>query len=352
MFADKVIIQTLDKQGELHTSIIRDTGGDPLLIDFPEVGYERPLDEQAFTILSNRDRLEVSHYIRENLRNGSQYRAQPGGSTEFYQEWSNIPISEYGGVGMYCLLLPQNAAPQRFRLRTDFSSDTDSVATLVKDPAYRRFLLYLRLRPGYPRRDCSFQIDCSFVIDETRFRDSRFRASDVEFVCDSADVEEFTHFRGLIEAVKALSNPSSYDLLLKLAGADSQQPSDVPISPAFDRDSLPTDFRQLVGQIDTAALDPQVVTLAEELIATINSLPEYSEPGTISDGSQPDRTSKYTKAECLTRLSRVLAELAKGRSSIDHDFVRYSLSQIERELAGFEHVTSRTQVLNDLALTK
>ena len=54
MFADKLIIQSLEGNNELRTTIIRDQHGEPLLVDFPRFGLPRRRDEQAFAIFSDR----------------------------------------------------------------------------------------------------------------------------------------------------------------------------------------------------------------------------------------------------------------------------------------------------------
>ncbi len=94
MFADKLIIQVLEENGQLSTTIIRHKRGEPLLVDYPRFGKPRRNEqEQAFSIFSDQTNLEVTNYIQENLSESSDFVKYSDGSVGFHQEWINVPIN-------------------------------------------------------------------------------------------------------------------------------------------------------------------------------------------------------------------------------------------------------------------
>lgn len=350
MFADKLIIQSLEGNNELRTTIIRDQHGEPLLVDFPRFCLPQRRDEQAFAIFSDRQKLEVTHYIKEQLDMAPDYIISSDGSIEFRQVWENIPIDPYGGMGLYALIFPEFASLHKLHVRTNFDRYGKDSRLLIKDPDFRRYMFYLRLQPQHPTRHCSFTISASFHINKDLFLKSTLSHSDVEVVCDTSsslyeDIYEIRNFQAFFQALKEHTKNPSLEILLNMG--EVEQPKGIVGAIHIGKEVALTEFERTIEKMNMVRAPNGILETTIKIMRTIDSLAEYDNPNTIWDPEHPNKTSKYKKADCAMRLCKILAEASKGLADCDTGFIRYSLSKIKEDMKDFPEVIAQVNSIEE-----
>lgn len=230
MFADKLIIQVLEKNGELETTIMHDSCSKPLLVDYPTFGRERKKSELAVSILSDhQSNLKETKYIKNNLDKSPYFKRLSDGTIEFHQKWVNIPIQGSGSMGLYCLIFPEYATLTNLKLDTNIKDlNLNNEKVLLKDPDFNRYLLYLQLKCS--ESHCSFNIDiqAKFSVDEKVFLNTTFEPSGINFICDQSsnfgkneqNSDEIREFKKIFKALAESSHNPSLNIVLQMAIAN------------------------------------------------------------------------------------------------------------------------------------
>lgn len=316
MFAEKLIIEYLNSDGSMQTTIIEDERGSNLLIDYAlrkkgETGWAGP-----FLILSdNQDTIKRKLVPRTRL-NPRDFNQIGQNEFAFRQEWINIHFKEVYSLGLYALGFPQYAHILELDVQDPYQPRQQLRRNIIKDIDDRRYFLLLELHSE--SRTASFVLRSRFAINKRLFLSETFRDSKYEMFGEAIENSGFREFvRAAPQAMAVHYDFSSAAIGQVATGGSLIQNIGSSIS---------------VGNIQ----HPQGGELRlaiEELAKKIPTL---------------DMLADYQKSDATDSLGKVTKELSKSPDDQDKGFVKYYWEKVVAVLKDVAVVAGLVQTISKL----
>lgn len=194
MFAEKLIIEYLNADGSIQTSIVEDERGDNLLVDYALRKKGESSWAGPFLILSDNQETIRRKLVPQTRLNSRDFIQVGPNEFAFRQEWVNIRFKETYSLGLYALGFPQYAHILELEVQDPYQPRNQLRRNVIKDIDDRRYFLLLELHSE--SRTASFVVRSRFVINKRTFLTGTFEDSKYEMfgkAIDNSAFREFVH---------------------------------------------------------------------------------------------------------------------------------------------------------------